>query len=72
MSMQRKVVVLCSSGNEFPENILKKSGEWKEYLDAIKDEKQLSKILIMYIYTALTFDTNTYILIHSCPQFLLS
>lgn len=39
MSMQRKVVVLCSSGNEFPDNFLKKSGEWKEYLDAIKDEK---------------------------------
>lgn len=58
-SMQRKGVVLCNSGNEFPDNFLKKTGEWKEYLDAIKDEKQLSKLLIKYIYTALTFDTNT-------------
>lgn len=39
MSMQRKVVVLCSSGNKFPDNFSKKSEEWKEYLDAIKDEK---------------------------------
>ena len=58
-SMQRKGVVLCSSGNEFPDNFLKKTGEWKEYLDAIKDEKQFSKLLIKYVYTALTFDTNT-------------